>query len=325
MLLIAALTITIAGCTEVDPNAPDRTAQTTAEVTAPTVPSEPTEPTVDVQATGTSAPVISATAPVTSASAPVTTTASVTEKPVVTTQKPNRPSNTVWKEIPVPEHNTHIDGYWLGFDRTDNLTGYDSFYEYQFTPYIFKATVLSLKDYEVSWTDDSGNKIGPLVNGIIEVKVNKNYYGKSPAEGNVIKIALSYSVSAITYDSPTPVVGGEYVFLTRVLDENYTAFVEKFVPDYRGEDEKFADVIISGIHTSLPVENGYIAISDCYFGDSKETMKKSLSRDSIKNVNLIDSRFQKTSGFAIFTLDVFEQEFSVLIDNAKSLPVASSR
>jgi hypothetical protein len=62
MLLIATLTITIAGCSEVVPNAPERTTQTTAEVTAPTVPSEPTEPTVDVQANRTAAPVVT-TAP----------------------------------------------------------------------------------------------------------------------------------------------------------------------------------------------------------------------------------------------------------------------
>jgi hypothetical protein len=57
-LLVAVLLISV-GCSEIsefDPNAPDRTTQTTA----PVVPSEPTEPTVDVQATGTAAPVVTA-------------------------------------------------------------------------------------------------------------------------------------------------------------------------------------------------------------------------------------------------------------------------
>jgi hypothetical protein len=65
--LLVAVLLMSAGCSEIsepDPNAPERTTQTTV----PAVPSEPTEPTVDVQATGTAAPVVTAEPAATSVS-----------------------------------------------------------------------------------------------------------------------------------------------------------------------------------------------------------------------------------------------------------------
>jgi hypothetical protein len=287
-------------------------------VTAPAVPSEPTEPTVDVQVTGTAAPVISATQP-------VTTTASVTEKPVVTTQKPNRPSNTVWKEVPFPTHKIYTNVTMEPFDLRDTLTGYDRSYGIQFNKFFFRGIVLSLKQYEVSWTDDNGQQQGPFELGIIEVKITQEYSGKSPVSGDTIKILYPYSFAEKLDTAPVLAEKGEYVFITTVLDDVYNEYKQMISPNWRGEGEKYADVVSGAIQGLFPVENGNIYVRSGYFEHDNEAMRKALSSDSVENSKLLDYQYLQQGSFVAFNLDDFNREFKKLIDNAENLPTASSR
>lgn len=50
--------------------------------------------------------------------------------------------------------------------------------------YVFSGTVVDRKEYKVQWNDEDGEIWGPYPSSIIKVKVNEEYYGKSPTAGD---------------------------------------------------------------------------------------------------------------------------------------------
>ena len=234
---------------------------------------------------------------------------------------PLRPGAT-WKEVPIPTEKTWASGYMSPLDLRYDVAGYDFVYDknYQFTTYFFKGTIVGLKEYEVSWEDEYG-KSGPYNYSMIEVKVNKEYHGKSPVKGDTVRISVARSLAVIVSGAPKFVEGGEYVFLTRVLDEKYVEYGKKFAPTYKAETEKYADLNFNSAsaYALFPIEHKHVALNRGYFIKDSDMTKKVKSPEAFKNSQLIEYRDLESGLYTVFGLDDFEPAFLNLIEQVKKM------
>jgi len=74
-----------------------------------------------------------------------------------TGETPENGGNVTCKEVPivdVPEEMNRASGMRLPFDLKGVITGENYEKTYNFNTYVFSGKVVSLKEFEVSWTDD---------------------------------------------------------------------------------------------------------------------------------------------------------------------------
>lgn len=219
-----------------------------------------------------------------------------------------------WREVPIRDGESFAHSYSTEFDLEKTITDAD---------YIFCGTVVSRKEYEVEWIDDNGEQWGPFPSSVIEVKINKEYYGKSPVEGDIIRVYYPYSLSTVFDGSFIIKDNGEYVFVTQALDEEFVQRRRKEVPDDKFEQEKYADVYISSPSYSLmPVDDGMVFMYHDYFGWDEQIMKKAKSEKSVKTDKMSSSELVETGWFMALDEDDFNSSFSQILEKPEELPNA---
>ena len=246
----------------------------------------------------------------------------LTEPP--TYKKPSNSSTAVWKEVPIIS-----DGMSSGiatrsiFDLRAIITG-NGPNNYHFNTYVFSGTVIGLKEFSVSWTDDNGEEWGPFQRSVIEVAVNREYYGKSPVEGNVIKILYPYSLSSFLNDSVYIKENGEYVFTNCwVLDEVYTNYDVRYNPSAVNADiSSYADVIIGGAWNSLfPIKEDKVVLYHGYFEHDEGAKGRILPYDAVDAADVLTSSYSlETGDFIAMKMEDFEEAFLRLFENPDKLP-----
>lgn len=219
-----------------------------------------------------------------------------------------------WRETSIKDGEFFSYTHYSEFDLKKIITEAD---------YVFSGTVVDRKEYEVEWTDDNGEKWGPFPSSVIEVKVNKEYYGKSPVDGDIIRVYYPYSLSTVFEGSFIIKDNGEYVFITQALDQEFVERRKKESPDDRFEQEKYADVYISNPSYSLMAkDNGKIFMYHDYFEWDKNNVKNITYDKSVKTDKMSSSDLIKTGWFISLDEKDFDKSFSQLFEKPEKLPDA---
>jgi len=220
--------------------------------------------------------------------------------------------NSTWKEIPINEGALVSTAIFRDFDLRDTITTAD---------YVFSGTIISRKEYVISWVDKYGELHGSIKKAILEVKINHTYHGKSPVKGNIIKVLYPDSLSIAYKGVALAKDQGEYVFVTWVLDENYVKLREKESPLDGTEVEKYADVYMgTPRYTLLPIEKGNVLAYKGYFDWNKDIMSK--AKPSVKTDKI--SYGQSDPLFVALDKKDFDTAFVQLFENPQILPTAST-
>lgn len=224
----------------------------------------------------------------------------------------NEKNKTVWTEVPIKEGFCQILPIYSEFNLNRVITEAD---------YVFSGTVINRKEYEVQWLDDEGNQWGPYPSSVIEVKINKEYNGDSPVDGDTIRIYYPQSLSAIIENSFQINDNCEYVFVTRILDEEFVENKLSEAPDDKFEQEKHADVYISNSRDNImPVDGDTVAVYYEYFSWNNESINKSISNKSIASDEMSSPELIESESFLEFDRTDFDNMFSDLFIYSKDLP-----
>lgn len=221
--------------------------------------------------------------------------------------------NSIWKEVPIKEETNWVSESSV-IDLKKAITNAD---------YVFSGRVINRKEYEVSWTDKEGKSWGPYSSSIIEVEVNHNYYGESPVKDNIIKLYYPNSLSTVFEDSALIKDQGEYVFVTRALDDKYVERRKKETPEDGSEPEKYADAYIPNPYYSLlPIDNGTVFMYNQYFDWNKGIMKKAKSN---VETDKISSKAIENGAFIALDKKDFDSAFLQVLKNPEVLPSANTQ
>ena len=220
--------------------------------------------------------------------------------------------NSTWKEIPISEKTSWARGMESVFDLQETIAKADC---------VFSGTVLTRKEYEVTWKDKNGREWGPYESTIIEVQINHTYYERDSVKNargsNVIKIYYPFSSSMIFEDSVLIKDQGEYIFITQALDDEYVKRRQKEAPDDGSEPEKYADVFLTGpYYPVMPVENGKVIAYKGFFSWNEAIMKK--ANDSFETDKLLPKTIEKKMYIAL-ERKTFDTSFTQLFNNPQLL------
>ncbi len=221
---------------------------------------------------------------------------------------------SVWKEVSINDEMYVASASLENFDLKETITESD---------YVFSGTVVNREEYEVEWVDDNGEQWGPFPSSVIEVKINKEYYGTSPVKDDIIRVYYPYSFSVAFKGSFLIKDNSEYVFVTRALDEKFVEQREKENPDDKFEQEKYADVYISNAYYSLlPVDNEMVFMNHDYFGWNEDVMKKTESSEYAQTDKVTSSEVIENGWVIALNENDFDNSFSELFENQEELPDA---
>lgn len=222
------------------------------------------------------------------------------------------PINTsVWKKTEIKNKAYIANASMEKFDLKQTITESD---------YVFSGTVINREEFEVEWTDENGEEWGPFPSSIIEVKVNKEYYGTSPVKGNVIKVYYTYSFSTIFKDSFLIEDNNDYVFITRALDEEFVKQKENNNPEDKFEQEKYADVYISNTYSNLmAIENDTVYIYNEFFSENKDVMNKTIAKELAITDKVVSYDTIENEWFIALNLTDFNKAFSDLFKSQEEL------
>lgn len=223
--------------------------------------------------------------------------------------------NNIWKEVPINDTKGEygiIKSCAPILDPQKIITNAD---------YIFSGTVTSRKEYEIFWTDKDGKQWGPYEGAIIEVKVNHDYYGQSPVEGNTIKIYYPDSLSVEFEDVVWMKDQGEYVFITQALDEEFVQRRNKESSDDGSRPEKYADVYIGRYYNTAVIDNGTVFTHRGYFDWNKDIMKK--VKPNAKT-DKIPARLIERGAYIALDKQDFDEAFNQILENPETLPTAET-
>ena len=202
---------------------------------------------------------------------PVTTT-ETTDIPVTTTEPIHElpDYNTEWHEVEIDRMIKHMSAMYKPFNLEDIIRD---------TDLVFSGTVISRKEYEVQWTDNNGEILGPYRNGVIEVSVGEVYYGHTDKE--IIRIYYPNSFSLKSSGAFLINDNQEYIFMANAFDADF--FAEKAAnPNDRFEQHKHADVYINGSRSDImPVKNGIASVFNGYFKDNEEALSRALPKEEV--------------------------------------------
>ena len=253
-------------------------------------------------------------------------------EPIMIAVKPKPTITSVWEEVPIAR--SDIPNSLMSrspFDLRAIITGSTWYsHDYTYNTYVFSGTIVGMKEYLHSWTNDS-DKWGPFARAILEVKITKEYNGKSPVDGDIIKVVYPFSLSDV-FNNCFHILGGvEYVFVGNwVLDEKYTDYITKYSPYNIGSDiEKHGDVIMGAPWCSLfPIQDDKVIFNHAFLLHDEAAMKNLLPLDTIKQdifttpeVSFCDP-MTMTGGFVVMNRDDFEEAFLKLFENPEKLPTS---
>jgi len=225
-------------------------------------------------------------------------------------------THSTWKEIPVKYLNPGESSMTL------SLLPFNLKEIVEKTTFVFQGTIVGIKEYEVTWIAENGEPGGPSSSSILYVKINKELYGGSPV-GDTIKIYYPFGISEVENDSIYLVEGGEYVFMTRLFDDNYMKWRENKLKEDNAidvfESHKFADAALSENikRTLFPIENKTIIMCSKYFNEDSDALKKTVSYVSSKSDKLVSSG-PLGKDYIAFEAKNFENEFMKVFINTKN-------
>ncbi|MCL2018960.1 MAG: hypothetical protein FWG70_04295 [Oscillospiraceae bacterium] len=234
-----------------------------------------------------------------------------------------------WKEVPIKDATdvrTKVSSSRAFFDLRSLIKGENSGDGYIFNTFVFSGTIINLKEFQISWTDDEGEEWGPFSRSIIEVRVDKEYNGKTPVEGDVIRVLYPFSLSWDFDNSVRIKENGKYVFANCwVLDETYSHYNEKYNPVAVNDGSAdYADVIMGSAWNSLlPIEDERVIFYHGYFEHDEEAKLKFLHHDSFKTDMLTSDSSLETGDYTMMNIKDFENEFSKLFEKQDALPTAA--
>lgn len=178
----------------------------------------------------------------------------------------NDHKSTVWKEVPIVEGKFVSKTIKNEFDLKNIVSNAD---------YVFSGTVVSKQEFEVSWQDDSGENWGSFPSSIIEVKINETYCGESPVDTDTIKVYYPNSLSVKPESSFNIVSDNEYIFVSKLLDEEFVKYKNEYAPDDKFNQEDYADVYIADTsYNILPIKNENVYFNKNYFSWDKDLLKQ---------------------------------------------------
>ena len=305
LLLIAMLTLGIAGCSEgnsINPANSDEAVRTSISVSS----DETTAITRETDETV-------ATTRETKTEEIEKTVGVETKEAEKTVETALPKSNDVWKEVPVSPEQIGAK-LTLPFDWTRVLA----------SDYVFSGTVISRKEYEVEWIDGEGNKWGPYKRSVIEVKINREYYGESPTGGDVIRIYSALPISTVLNNASLIRDNSEYVFVTKIMDDKFIDSKNAEVPDANyGVEKEFADVYIEDTaHCVMSIENDYVFMNNHHFYWNEEILKK--ADWQLTNDKMANPEFSKKYGyFMALKIEDFNREFPRQFETIKKSPLNS--
>ena len=318
LLLIATLTLGIAGCSEgnsINPANSDEAVRTSISVSSDettAITRETDEMVATTRETKTEE---------------IEKTVGVETKEAEKTVETALPkSNAVWKEVPIVRdfNRPPLKAAWPPFDLKESITGNSKdLNNYTFNTYVFKGTVIGLKEYEVTWINESNEERGPFSRTIIEVRINKEYHGKLSVNGDIVRVLYTISLSDTFNDSVHVKEGVEYVFANCwVLDDTYTNYEEKYNRDsLNSGSREYADIILGGTRWGLfPIEGENIILNYEYFEHDENAKRKNISYQEVKTEMLTSKESLESGKFIVMRITDFEEEFTNLIKNAKDLP-----
>ncbi len=190
--------------------------------------------------------------------------------------------NTVWKEVPIVEGKCVSKTIKNEFDLRNIITNAD---------YIFSGTVINKQEYEVSWNDNNGDNWGPFPSSIIEVKIKEIYYGESPVKTETVKVYYPDSLSTQFESSFNIVENNEYIFVSQLLDEEFVKYKNKYAPEDKFNQEKYANVYIADTsYNILPIKNGNVYMNKNYFSWDKDLLSQAdVKIDTKKDIDELGS------------------------------------
>ena len=187
--------------------------------------------------------------------------------------------------------------------------------------YIFSGTIVGLKEFEVEWTDELGEQWGPYSHTLMEVKVNKEYHGESPVKDDILKIFYPYSLSIDFGGSFSLEENNEYVFISRIMNEDFVNQRKIENPYAKAEPEKHADVYIQNYHHSFfAVDNGTVFMFNKFLSWNGEAMKKVKFGSDITTKTMTSPELVECGWFIALGLDDFENYFTEIFKNPEILP-----
>jgi hypothetical protein len=206
------------------------------------------------------------------------------------------------------------------FPLNEILKGYNRDFQdnlYPVNVFAFRGTVLSVKNYEVTWTGENDELQGPITTGIVEAKINYVYSETSPTVGETVRVRLPHCAMQMSSNSQAVLKeGGEFVFITQILDEKHERFIDNVAPDFRIEANKHADVVMGGKFASFAMENDVVAVRRSFFNHDERVSQMSLSQDSVRTANFSEENRRAFEGEALLlSVNDFDREFIQLVRN----------
>ena len=182
--------------------------------------------------------------------------------PAYLAEKQESDSGAVWEEVPE-------DTSGLKATALVEYTPFELEKVVEDTDLVFRGTVVGSKEYNVSRTDENGEKNGPIPAGIIEVKVEDVLCGQTDKE--TIKLYYPQSLRIDYKGSFMINDGSEYIFLAGGFDEEYNEKNSVY------EAEKYADYHIATSRNSvMPVINSIATVYSGFFENNEEALAKAL-------------------------------------------------
>ena len=166
--------------------------------------------------------------------------------------------------------------------------------------YAFSGTIKNYKEYEVEWTDENGEKWGPFPSTVLEVDVNKEYYGKNHTDKKRLRVYYPYYLSTVFDGSLTLNKNKEYVFLSKNFDKKFLTERKEKSPEDHFEQEKYADVYISDIcYDVMDIEKSKILLHNQYLENSNINFEKKINLEEIDENKLESKSLVKDGWFKV--------------------------
>lgn len=217
--------------------------------------------------------------------------------------------DSLWTEVPMNNKMTKMSASSEEFYLDEIVNDYD---------YVFSGTVVGMKEYSIRWIDEKGEQWGPFPGTILDVKVNSEYVGKSSVAGEIVKIYHPYSLSTKVDGSVLIKENGEYVFITKTIDEDYIKNRDENSPEDNFQIEKYADLCLMNTEYFLmPVENDVVFVNCNYIEDDESVMKKILSPDSVKTDKLESPELLESGYYLALKKSIFKKAIIDLFDDSK--------
>lgn len=108
---------------------------------------------------------------------------------------------------------------------------------------------------------------------------------------------------------------GEYIFITRALDEQFVKEKEEKSPDDKFEQEKHADVYISNSRDNIiSISDNSVAVYHEFFNNDNKYAKEAIEKEYIEPNNVLTSDLINSDEFLFFDKSDFDNAFSEVFE-----------